>query len=188
MLDLRYPTGVIARYAADAPITGVNNQGEDVLLSLADGDVVALDLRGPRAPPPRGAFKLPAAGLGIALVGQYALQVGGRTELVVWDISAPAQARLAARYEPIAHATDIAVGEGRAYIALQPAGLLVLDVQDPAHPLWLGSTGRLGNVSKVVARGDSEWVAPDEGVRRVSVNNDAQPGFSATQPLFLLFF
>src|SRR3569623_766338 len=161
----------------------VNDQGEDVLLSLADGNVVALDLRDPRAPQPRGTFKFPAAGLGIALVGQYALQVGGRNDLVVWDISDPAQARLAARYETIAPATDIAVGEGRAYIALQQAGLLVLDVQDPAHPLWLGSTGRLGNVSKVVARGDSVWVATDEGVSRVNVFNAGQPGVSAKQPL-----
>ena len=182
--DLRAPDEVLGRYTAHAAIAAVKVGPDEVLLTLSDGRIVGLDVRVVHAPQVRREFTLPYEGYGLAIVGSYILQATGRNELLVWDVSDPAHARLAARHETTGAAYDIDIGEGRAYVAQGEAGLLILDIQDPTHPLWLGSTGRLGKVVKVVARGDGVWIATDEDtVSRVDVFNAAQPSFSAKQRL-----
>lgn len=182
--DLATPNVVLGRYSARAAIAAMKVQSSDVLLTLADGRIVGLDTRDAHHPQVRRQFTLPYEGYGLAISGSYILQATGRNELSVWDVSDPAHARLAARHETTGAVYDVDVGEGRAYVAQGDAGLLILDIQDPTHPLWLGSTGRLGKLVKVVARGDGVWVATDDGVvSRVDVFNAAQPSFSAKQRL-----
>ena len=180
--DLRAPDVALGRYQAAAPIAAVQTRAGDVLLSLDDGQVVVLDLRDPRAPQVKHEFKLPRAGQGVALSGQYVLQATGEAALLVWDISDPTQAQLVARYATTGATYDVVINEGRAYVAQHRAGLLILDVQDPAHPWWLGSTGQLGTAVKLALHGDSVWVGGTEGrVTRVDVFNAAQPSFTARQ-------
>lgn len=184
VVAVRPPHAPIGRYRADAAIVALKRQGSSVLLTLADGGVVELDVRDPRAPQPVRRYALPEAGPGVALAGDYLYQATGRDELLVWDVAAPAAPRLVARQPTTGPAHDVDLAEGRAYVAQGEAGLLILDVQDPARPRWLGSTGRLGDLVKVVARGDSVWVATAASdISRVDVFNAAQPGVAARQTL-----
>lgn len=181
---LTLPHDVQGRYTAPAAIAAAKVQSNEVLLTLADGRVIGLDTRDARQPQVRRQFTLPYEGYGLAVAGTHVLQATGRNELLVWDVSDPAHARLVARHETAGAVYDVDIAEGRAYVAQGDAGLLILDMQDPTRPLWLGSTGRLGRLVKLVARGDGVWVASDDGVvSHVDVFNAAQPSFSAKQRL-----
>lgn len=55
-------------------------------------------------------------------------------------------------------------GDGLAFIAAGDNGLVVLDVENPAQPLWLGSHQKLGRAVKVSAKGRQVAVLNDAGI------------------------
>lgn len=184
IMNLGAPAEVLGRYTAERPIAALKSHANEILLLLDNGHVEEVALSNSREPIMRRQIALPNAGRGVAAISQYIFQATGDSELLVWDTANPAQPKLVARHGTTGPTHDIDIADGRAYVAQGSAGLLILDVQDPTRPLWLGSTGQLGNVVKVVARGDSAWIATDDGaVSRVDTFNAAQPSFNAKQML-----
>ncbi len=65
------------------------------------------------------------------------------------------------------------------YVAAFYQALSVLDVQDPAHPLVLGSTSGLAglgfNSYSLAVQGNYVWLAGNRGLLRVDVSNPANP-------------
>ncbi len=82
-----------------------------------------------------------------------------------------------AHYRTTGPALDLAVGDGLAYIASGAQGLTVLDINEPEHPLWMGSHQKLGRLVRVVAQPGRQLLAlNDEGVLfRLDVSNPAEP-------------
>ncbi len=71
---------------------------------------------------------------------------------------------------------DLAVGRGRAYLAYASAGLVVVDVNDPRHPVRLGSVDLGGPVESVRLDGDRLGVtAGIAGVQTLDVSDPVHP-------------
>ncbi len=80
---------------------------------------------------------------------------------------------------------DIAVREGLAYVAAQAAGLLVIDITDPANPTQVGSLPGLSQANRVVLDGERAYVqdgmvGQSDKIRIVDISVPTSPALLAT--------
>ncbi len=73
----------------------------------------------------------------------------GTRGLAVYRLDDAGQLTLANRYPTTGPALDVKLQGGYAYLALGDTGVLILDVNEPNHPRWVGSHHRLGRVVTV---------------------------------------
>jgi hypothetical protein len=141
------------------------------------GDPVAADLVWPRASRiawvlegPRlvardggtlaeiGALELSAAARSLDVHAALGVVAAGRDGVFVIDVSDPAMPRLAARYQGIRNAFDVALLESRAYVAAGEQGLVVVDLTRPAAPVVAAVVRNLGSPSLVLGTPRQVWV------------------------------
>ena len=79
-------------------------------------------------------------------------------------------------------AWDIVVEEGLAYLAVRNAGVVVVDVSDPEHPVQIGAVGGTINADKLVLVGQYLFVADGFGrlIHVVDVSDPTSP-YAVTQ-------
>ncbi|HEV7485689.1 MAG TPA: Ig-like domain-containing protein [Thermoanaerobaculia bacterium] len=77
----------------------------------------------------------------------------------------------------------IRVRNGLAYIAAGPAGLLVVDVHDPAHPAIVGSFDTPGSANDVAIDGNRAYIADLSALLIFDIANPAAPTLLGTLPL-----
>lgn len=180
-------------------------QGADMELSEAartTGDPLAADLVWPRASPiawvlegPRlvardggtleevGALELTASARSLDVEGALGVVAAGRDGVYVIDVSDPAMPRLAARYQGVRNALDVALLESRAYIAAGEQGLVVVDIGRPAEPKVAAVARNLGSPSLVLRTSGLVWVVDGATSEAHSVSFSGvappeQPGFA----------
>lgn len=110
---------------------------------------------------------------GVAVDGTHAFVADGLGGLVVVDVGDP-NAPVAVAQMPLAGwAGDVAVADGRAYVA--NGGVTIFDVSTPAAPAQLGTIA--GTISFAVAiQGNWLWVTDqDPGVRVIDVGDPLAP-------------
>ena len=155
-------------------------QGADLELSEASrttGGPRAADLVWPRRSPiawvlegPRlvardgdslaevGALGLSAAARSLDVNARLAVVAAGRDGVYVVEVSEPAAPRLAARYQGVRNALDVALLDARAYIAAGEQGLVILDLARPAEPEVAAVVRNLGSPSLVQGNSGQAWV------------------------------
>ena len=175
-------------------------QGADLELSEAartTGDPLAADLVWPRASPiawvlegPRlvardgrtleevGALELTASARSLDVDAALGVVAAGRDGVYVIDVSDPAMPRLAARYQGVRNAFDVALLESRAYVAAGEQGLVVVDVARPAEPKVAAVARNLGSPSLVLRTSGQVWVVDGatSEAHSVSFSGVAPPG------------
>jgi len=112
----------------------------------------------------------------VALQGDYAY-VGVGLRLVVPDVTNPVTPTEVGSTAPFpSFVEDVAVSGTRAYVAVGPAGLRVVDVSDPADPVELGAWDSPGYAEGVAVSGSYAYVADGPyGLRVVDLSDPAHP-------------
>lgn len=112
----------------------------------------------------------------VATQGSYTY-VGVGLRLVVLDVSNPASLHEVGATTPFPHfVEDVMVSGTVAYVAAGGAGLRVLDVADPAHPIEIGSWDSPGYAEGVAVAGSTVYLADGPyGLRVVDVSDPAHP-------------
>ena len=102
----------------------------------------------------------------------------GRDGVYVIDVSDPAMPRLAARYQGVRNALDVALLESLAYIAAGEQGLVVVDIGRPAEPKAAAVARNLGSPSLVLRTSGQVWVVDGATgeAHSVSFSGVAPPG------------
>ena len=188
-------------------LLGFTSLGEGADLELSEaarttGDPLAADLVWPRASRiawvlegPRlvardgdtlaeaGALELSAAARSLDVDGALAVVAAGRDGVYVVDVADPATPRLAARYQGIRNAFDVALLESRAYIAAGEQGLVVVDLAHPDEPEVAAVVRNLGSPSLVLKASRLVWVVDGATSEAHSISFSGvappdQPGFA----------
>ena len=153
-------------------VSGVAVSGIYVYLAGTSG-LQVIDISDPTKPTRVGATG--GAPQGVAISGHYAY-VADDGGLQVIDISDPTRPQQVAVHDTSSPASDVAVSEGRAFVADGCYGLQVLDVSDPATPRWLGGYDTGGQAKAVAVSGNFAYVADGYGgLQVIDISNPANP-------------
>ena len=104
------------------------------------------------------ALELSAAARSLDVDAALGVVAAGRDGVFVIDLSDPAMPRLAARYQGIRSALDVALLESRAYVAAGEQGLVIVDLTRPSAPAVSGVVRNLGSPSLVLRTSGQVWV------------------------------
>src|SRR5690606_31598227 len=112
----------------------------------------------------------------VALQGNYAY-VGEGPSLAILDVTNPAAPVLAGKSQVVPGIIfGIAVAGDYAYLAADYGGLQIVNIANPAEPVWVGSLGLPGPAYGVAVAGNFAYVADwTSGLRIVNVANPAAP-------------
>ena len=105
-----------------------------------------------------GALELSPAARALDVEAALGVVAAGRDGVYVIDVSDPAMPRLAARFQGIRNAFDVALLESRAYVAAGEQGLVVVDLTRPAAPAVAAVVRNLGSPSLVQGTSGEVWV------------------------------
>lgn len=149
----------IGGYDLQEQVTQVQVVGQRAY--LADGDwLLVLDVSDPTWPLRVGLCDLGAAVQELQVVGQKAyVLVGG--ELRLLDVADPGHVRLLGTYRTWG-VQSLAVAGNYVYLAKGSRGLEVVDVSDPAKPIWATGLATTGPALDVVGTGPNVVVASGE--------------------------
>src|SRR5688572_27764141 len=88
---------------------------------------------------------------------------------------------------PSGPAIEITVSSQRAYLAAYTAGLIIVDIANPALPKFLGSFQTIGEARDVVVRNDSiAFVAASlSGIYVVDISNPTRPNLLSQLPNYV---
>ncbi|MFA7331388.1 MAG: T9SS type A sorting domain-containing protein [Candidatus Delongbacteria bacterium] len=112
--------------------------------------------------------------LGVALDDTLAYVAAGRG-LYLYGMSDPGEPRLLSVLDVGDTVRDVVVDGDRAYLAANFAGLCIVDVSDPVHPLRLGTLPSL-EAQAVALQGQLAYLADREaGLRVIDVSDPALP-------------
>lgn len=150
-----------------------------------------VDVATPTAPVEIGAWDSPGYAEGVAVAGNTVYLADGPYGLRVVDVSDPAHPTPVGSAYDMNYAFEVAVtdpsglrdpkGLTFAYIAAAGAGLLVVDVSNPAHPLEVGMLDTPGYAYGVAVSGTLAYIADGwEGIRLVNVSNPIAPTVVST--------
>ena len=119
----------------------VEVSGGHALLPSGDYGLRIVDVSDPTSPTPVIDFDMPETPRGVGLYGEYALVTGysppgGFLRLV--DVRDPSDPGLAGLVDLPAMGIDVVASGPLAYVAARQAGLQVVDLSDPDHPVRLG--------------------------------------------------
>lgn len=158
------------------------------LAYVADGEggLRVIDVSNPTAPEELGFH--PGAGevQAVYVVDGYAYLADSEKGLLILDVTNPNMPRLVGTHPGAAR--DVVVVPPYAYVA-SPAGLRVLNVSNPARPVWTGFYAAPGDVFALAVNGNHAYVAASTaGLRIVDISNPSAPtevGFHAT-PIYAI--
>jgi len=112
----------------------------------------------------------------VAVQGNYAY-VGVGLRLIVLDVSNPITPTEVSSTTPFPYfVEDVVVSGTLVYVAAGGAGLRVVDVSDPAHPIEVGAWDSPGYAEGVAVAGDIVYLADGPyGLRVIDVSDPAHP-------------
>jgi len=98
--------------------------------------LAVVDMENPHHPTLAGSLDIPAGASSVTVAGTVAYVTG--EDLTLVDVADPADPHVLGSLAMPFPARGVAVADGRAYVAAAASGLVVVDVSDPEHPLWIG--------------------------------------------------
>jgi hypothetical protein len=117
------------------------------LYALVDGKLVTADISDPAKPKPLGSIAMPG-GRQIALGDGVACVSARGNGVSIFDVSRPEHPQLLSRYNAdVRTPTGVAVAGN--VMALSLAGIELVDISDPRHPVHLSTTARGDEVQSV---------------------------------------
>jgi len=150
---------------------------------LADGEdgLRIIDIRTPENPVETGYFDTDGIAYKVAVSGEYAYVADGKEGLQIIDVGNPASPLFTGSYDiPLtqAHgdtggtAYGVYVSGDYAYMTYSIAGLRIVDISDPAHPVEAGIFDPGVNGEDVYVRGANVYIADNwSGLIAINVSN-----------------
>ena len=123
----RWPYGQATRVAADG----------ELAVAVIGSTLTVFDVGDPSHPTPIGELLLPKAGMRIAVSGSRVYLA--RRELLIVDVSQPAEPVMIGRYDFDDFVGGIAIASDHAFVTVRSQGVQVIDVSDPSSPTLAGS-------------------------------------------------
>jgi hypothetical protein len=80
----------------------------------------------------------------------------------------------------ISDALDLAVQAGHAYVVCGEAGLQIVELSDPANPVWVGEADLLGNAVTIAASGPNAFVGVGSAIKVVDITMADNPQWTQT--------
>jgi len=191
VVDVQDPTSpaVVATLPMPDYAQGLCLSGNRAYVACYAAGVVIVDVTNPYAPSVLGTVDTPGAAFSVAVSGNTAV-VADSTAVLTLDVTDPAVPSILGLVAGSAGAVDVDIQGSYAYAATGTAGLMVIDLQNPASPLVIG-TGRptlFGSVSGVTVLDGRAFVASfsynstDNGLQVFDVTNPAHPDQTAFLP------
>jgi len=118
------------------------------------GDFRVFDVSSPSAPTQVGTTSF-GSGFGLAVAGDIVIVAA--YDLAIYDVSTPSSPSLVIEYTTPGSARDVAVSGGYAFVADEPA-VLVIDMSDPSAPVELAAVDVLGSERSVAVNGELLFV------------------------------
>ncbi|NOY63622.1 MAG: hypothetical protein GXP10_10830 [Gammaproteobacteria bacterium] len=150
--------------------------GEQLYLLHSDNRIELFDISQPAAPRSLLDQRLTQPANHIAVDDEVIYLTGAESGITSYRLSANNQLVKLGRYRPDQAIDRIIIAEQRAYIALRGLGLTIVDWQDPAHPLWLGSHKNVGNIVAMSYENGSLLIQNEQNdLLLVDLDNPVEP-------------
>ncbi len=133
---------------------------DGTLLDGATSPVLRLPLLGPPLAMP--GFDTAGTATAVAVSDDIAVVADETNGLVILDVAGTVPRELSHSPTPDA-ASGVVVAGGRAYVACRNAGLEIVDIRDPNHPIHLGSFKTTGTALRLALVGERAYVADYHG-------------------------
>ena len=152
------------------------------LYILGHRTLTAYTLTADAAPQQVARTTLPVPANAMAALSRDIFIAQGARGLAVYHLDDAGRLTLASRYPTTGPALDVKLQGGDAYLALGDTGVLILDVNQPDHPRWVGSHHRLGRVERVWPTQDHVYALnQDSTVYAVDSRNPARLSIDAAR-------
>jgi len=110
----------------------------------------------------------------VTVSGNYAYVAFGSDGLQIIDISDPARPKRVGEFNPLDHATEIAVYGNYAFMVGE--ALYIIDINDPLNPRCVGKYDQVGNLAGVTVSGNYAYLVEDnEGLQVINISSPANP-------------
>ena len=123
----RWPYGKATRVVAEG----------DLAFAVVGSTLTVFDVADPSDPTPIGELLLPKTGMRIAVSGSRVYLA--RRELLIVDVSQPAEPVMIGRFDFDDYVGGIAIARDHAFVTVRSQGVQVIDVGDPSSPTLAGS-------------------------------------------------
>jgi hypothetical protein len=149
--------------------------GSRAYVTAGENGLYVIDVSNPAAPQVLGvSSRADSVAIDVAVVGRYAYVAGGRVFRVV-DISDDAHPEEVGSLQMTGWAHGVAVVGNYAYVAASDAGLHIVNIADPTHPVEVASFPT-SDAFGVTGVGNLAYVADNTGgLRVVNIANPAKP-------------
>lgn len=164
----------IGRLNIAAKILSIGIANNYAYLGTDANQILVVDISDPTSPKLVNSYRTSGSTVDIAVSGNYAYSVMGKT-LLISDISNPSAPRSISSYYTTDYANDVAVAGNYAYIADSDNGLVIVNVTNPAVPTFAGNYDS-GNSYACVVSGNYAYIADGmNGLFIVDVTNPSSP-------------
>jgi len=154
---------------------------KDVILTSADWDTAAGELKLPTLPSFAGSYDTPGFARGVAVAGDFAFVADHGSGLSVIDISDPNNPVFVDNITLLSNAYDVVVEGDLAFVAYGGAGLKIFDISNPSNLSSEGEYDTPNNAVDVAVSGDLAFVADiSGGLQIINISNPSSPVFAGS--------
>ncbi len=168
----------VGRYDHSGEALSVSAAGQTAYLAEDEGNLQIIDISNPQTPTRIGHFDNSAGAQQVQVINGRAY-IGANYKFMIVDVGNPAQAvEIGSCSLPDQYCKAIQVDGNRVYIANFSAGLLIIDISDPASPTIIGNyqPGNSIYVFGVQVVGTTAYVGCySSGLHIVDISNPASP-------------
>jgi hypothetical protein len=138
----------------------------------------------------KGSYSTPHnRAVGVAVSGNYACIVDGKSGLQIIDISDPSNPTFKGSYNTPEQVMGVALSGNYAYVASHISGLQIIDISDPSNPTFKGSCDEmLGRAWEVTIFNNYAYVTSlgdfDSYLRIIAITDPANPTFISAYNTF----
>lgn len=175
IIDPLHPTEVGSVRIGTEGAFRVTVAGNRAYVTAGENGLYVIDVSNPTAPQVLGvSSRADSVAVDVAVVGRYAYVAGGRVFRVI-DVSDSAHANEVGALQVTGWAHGVAVVGNYAHVAAMEAGLRIINIADPTHPVEIASFPT-SDAFGVTVVGNLAYVADNTGgLRVVNIANPAQP-------------
>ena len=165
----------LGRVRTDGAVYGINISGSYAYIADGSNGLAIINISNPSAPVFVGSCNPGYAGsmsYDVAVLGSYAYVAQDNVGLVIVNISNPANPVITSSYNTAGRAVGVAVSGNYVYVADGSNGLVILNITNPVDPVFIS---KYGSASDVAISGNYAYVAHDNGLSIIDINNPAIP-------------
>ncbi len=186
--DVSNPTlfPVITRFDPLGSNRKVSIYGDTAFLATGGWGVQSFDISNPATPIQTGSFFTPNEAEQVVVRDGYAYIADGRQYFEIYDITDLDNPEHVSSVEVIGYCKRVSIDGNYAYIA-GTAGLNVVDIRDPHHPVWMAFFDTDSELTSVQAIDDTVFATTfRDGFFIFRLTHEAQPYVVGSTPLSAL--